>query len=464
MLRRKDILEKSERRTCMRKIMGKKFRYTAIFVALLISMTGCGEKKKIVEDDYGKVETATPGDVDINNGTDIDDVIEWKDEYVFDGNILSLDISTVDYSKKDVGVYKYNKAVISNDDRKNYLLKMTDGGIYNSDFDKLPKSVFETELEYRKNAYEYNRDKNMDDKLLSDLENQIAIAPDDFTKEDDFSKREYLIDYMDCIYYTLIGSYNEQKSGVSGIFMEPYQNEWISLLPAKYDLAGGTSAYCGAVKYSNYGDINNDCSMTKQEIEAACRSYLDRLGIEGFKVVGIKNLQWLIDGNFCGYYGYEAVLQRSFDNIPVSDSQHEYEEISENGEVYQNELSYGTECIFLYVDDRGVLSFQYNSMTENTRTITEHTALLDFESIKAVVTDRFANQYKDASGVNINYDSVSFCYVNVANPADMEEITAVPAWCFTNSDKKNPPLVINAIDGTVIDTTGDIFYMLEWGM
>lgn len=134
------------------------------------------------------------------------------------------------------------------------------------------------------------------------------------------------------------------------------------------------------------------------------------------------------------------------------------------GDTYNKKL-WSTEDIAIFVDDDGIVGFDYLVPLEVTDTVVEKSTLKNFDEIKdifeqMIVTMNAVNE-EDASygDVTIDIDSVKLRYTRISEKDSFDTGLLVPVWDFigTKTDQYGYEvhgailMSINAIDGSVID-------------
>ncbi len=134
------------------------------------------------------------------------------------------------------------------------------------------------------------------------------------------------------------------------------------------------------------------------------------------------------------------------------------------GDTYNKKL-WSTEDIAIFVDDDGIVGFDYLVPLEVTDTVVEKSTLKNFDEIKdifeqMVVTMNAVNEEDARYGdVTIDIDSVKLRYTRISEKDSFDTGLLVPVWDFigTKTDQYGNEvqdaiiMSVNAIDGTVID-------------
>ncbi len=129
------------------------------------------------------------------------------------------------------------------------------------------------------------------------------------------------------------------------------------------------------------------------------------------------------------------------------------------------------ESVAAVVDGEGnLLSFDWNAPYKVTETIASATTLLPYEEIQKTFETQMNRMfsYDEANGATLTLDSVQLGLFRIREKNNLEQGLLVPVWFFTGSvqnadahrgeygdgfvyDDLNPLLIINAIDGSIID-------------
>ena len=119
------------------------------------------------------------------------------------------------------------------------------------------------------------------------------------------------------------------------------------------------------------------------------------------------------------------------------------------GDTYNKKL-WSTEDVVVFVDDDGIVGFDYLVPLEVTDTVVEKSTLKNFDEVKEEASD---------GNVTIDIDSVKLRYTRISEKDSFDTGLLVPVWDFigTKTDQygyevQNAVIMsINAIDGSVID-------------
>ena len=125
--------------------------------------------------------------------------------------------------------------------------------------------------------------------------------------------------------------------------------------------------------------------------------------------------------------------------------------------------SWGNEEILVYVNDDGIVGFDYNYPMEIVETVVDKTQMKSFEDIQSIFEEMVAIKHATEWGHNtIQIDRVELRYYRISEADNFETGLLVPVWDFIGTKTfegnandviidNDSVLKINAIDGTVID-------------
>ena len=115
-------------------------------------------------------------------------------------------------------------------------------------------------------------------------------------------------------------------------------------------------------------------------------------------------------------------------------------------------------------DENGLCDFYWNFPLRVTEVVSDNCPLLPFDEIESIAKQQINRVYATEywSDASITITGVMLGLVRIAEPYQMDQALLVPVWCFFgtvekpgfytwNYDANEPLLMINAIDGTIID-------------
>lgn len=202
-----------------------------------------------------------------------------------------------------------------------------------------------------------------------------------------------------------------------------------------------------AVNNATYG--TPDILYTDEELEVLIADYIAKFGFEDF-AIGKRML---------------CLCMNSF--LPVSEQLEQpavgyayYLTREKNG--VQNDCGApgsGVECIRLYITAEGIVSSQFYHMYEISEEKENDTTLLEWAQIDEIFQNQVMEDYNNSGEIDKRYkkcNQIEFAYriTNIDGHMMM-----VPVWIYSAVDDylntKENIMIINAVDGTVIDDIAD---------
>ncbi len=212
----------------------------------------------------------------------------------------------------------------------------------------------------------------------------------------------------------------------------------------------------------------NLCEYSQEEAENLARDYVDGLGYGALSVVKSINtskqsLTYTADDEIVTEQieGYKIYFGRKYGGYSLTYTNENYWGYAAYGEysTFEGEQDWFsivdlTEYIGVYVDSQGICEVDVVCPLVEKNIATENAVLLDFEAMNDVaktVFQDYADNYKN----NFNIVELELGYAFVKENG---QIALVPAWYFFDDtygeDRqhyyRDPGLVINALDGTVL--------------
>jgi hypothetical protein len=225
----------------------------------------------------------------------------------------------------------------------------------------------------------------------------------------------------------------------------------------------------------NATDTLMGLSITRQEAQAKAEELFKELGINDFQLewaeakteIDIKNSAIPSDAEFvsdpdlkkCFAFHYSHI----YNGVPEINIQPCYGMESESGARYDRPWT--PEQIIIYVDDSGIVEFQWSSPGDIVRTINDNVQLKNFEEIKEIFGKQMFYQRTWAnSGTKNNKITIKTIRLNLmrVKMKDENRHYLLPVWDFigdwTRTEGSNDIstenvsfLTVNAIDGSVIN-------------
>ena len=216
-----------------------------------------------------------------------------------------------------------------------------------------------------------------------------------------------------------------------------------------------------------------DATISVDEAKAKAQELIDKLGLTDFACSDAGLYYECPDfRETTAERGYRKVYVvqylRQFDGVFVDNNSGDMMVDDWSGNDYVKKIWSG-ENIRVYVNDDGIVGFDYDTPLELTETVVEDSSIKSFDDIKqtfeSMVVANYANDGEDGLYTNITIDKVVLRYTRVSEQDSFSTGLMVPVWDFIGSAsnegesskyeavKDSVVLTINAIDGTIIDRT-----------
>lgn len=327
------------------------------------------------------------------------------------------------------------------------------------------KSEIEAEIAYYKNerAGALDNGESEDTLLWYDsqirfLETELELAPDAYKPAGDYTEERFLGSRNGMEYVLRLA----QSDG--GIFMKdsniihyrPYEGAASGIISEDEPYFAGYEGETG----------ENLCEIFEEQAAIAAE-FLDTCGITGLDSKKITELWWYYQnpaGDIIALErdGYVVTFERQIDHAPVFSGNLDWvDNIVHDGTRIQNP----GETASVLVDDNGVLEASWGVTYLPDGKEEEAAALLSWEELLEAANTNIADYYTRYPTQNyeeIEFNEVSLCYYMVAEKGSQNGFQCIPVWVFAQNDKmeEDSPaeyliqlVVINAMDGTVIDLT-----------
>lgn len=211
-------------------------------------------------------------------------------------------------------------------------------------------------------------------------------------------------------------------------------------------------------------------TISLQEAKNAADDFLDDMGICDFACE---------DGRLCNvdmsdgmrysdeYFGSRAYKKmyafkylRDIDGVLVSDQDSKLVD-GWQGDTYVK-MDWSSEYIMIYVDDSGVVKFDYESPIEITDTVVEKAKVKSFAEIKDTFEQMvLISQAEEDVNIEVQIDRVELVYARISEANSFDTGLIVPVWNFNGTviaegavklnEEDSNILSINAIDSSIID-------------
>lgn len=212
---------------------------------------------------------------------------------------------------------------------------------------------------------------------------------------------------------------------------------------------------------------NEPATLSEEEAREQADALLEQLGLTDYRCHdGGLYSEFPITESFAEEEGYRDIYSflymRSIDGVFVNNAAG-YKLVDEwRGEDYVKKL-WGNEAIVVGVNDSGVVLFKYLTPISIDETVVEKTSIKSFSEIKdtfeEMVVIENASEEETAT-VSIKVTDVRLVYTRISEKDSFDTGLIVPVWDFEGTvvneygdEKTGNILSINAIDGSVINTT-----------
>ncbi len=222
----------------------------------------------------------------------------------------------------------------------------------------------------------------------------------------------------------------------------------------------------------------NGCDLSEEEAEKIARKYVADMGMEYSVLTGTKNIEWfgipktgesLEESPTNGYvftyeYGLDDVSFVEFG----ADS--EYANLPANS-LKKEKIEYSMSArMNVYITDKGVIQIEVYNPVE-TVGVLENVELLPLETIQGIIKEQMQEKYESFRFYNFgeeanmhDYNAMELIYFRVKDKKNTGHYSYIPAWRLSGLIETGGlgvkmicnPVIINAIDGSVIDMYNEI--------
>ena len=221
----------------------------------------------------------------------------------------------------------------------------------------------------------------------------------------------------------------------------------------------------------------NECKMSKEEADKTARALLQKAGFSDLIQRRAQVLQWeefetdengepINDGvpgerfydGWCFNYG------QGVDGVAFYDFETSWQPVHGDGEEVISE-GYSEACdIDVYITDRGVVEVDFGCLLEF-MSVTPGVKLLPLDEIKNIMK----SEMKQLAEFNITkrkkytmkFEFLELVYYRVTNPENENQFTYIPAWRLRDHMGYEPPFVVNAMDGSVVDDWDETWKIIK---
>ena len=441
--------------------MKKKRLYVIAFACCLtLSMfSGCGKK----DVDYNVGED---GSSDGSGGEGLAGklgVPETIDESldVGDSGLTSLTIEATEVHMPDTDhmsvVYCTKNEMTA--ERKQEIAELLfdkDEGIYAYDYDNRIKSEIQAELDWCEEEREIEAAEGYDtswlDEYESELQSELASAPEQYPAAEDYEGDDYL------------GTYNGTEYKLS-----MYEDGNVYLIFNGDELQYRPTTVEGATDaYFTYDEDDTDmesnvCEMSETDAETLALTLLGELGVSDAVKKSVYPLEWVYygDSNVVSEEkdGYVFEFARSIDgatacdigvwNVLNLDTDDGYPDIP-------------VESFYVYVDSNGILELDFQDIFTPTGEVDSDIELLSFSELIEQANTSVAQYYTDypTDYAKIEFNGAYLTYY-ISIDEENDQYMYIPVWVFTEYEEyqdddwssyyPDQMVVLDARDGSYID-------------
>ncbi len=216
------------------------------------------------------------------------------------------------------------------------------------------------------------------------------------------------------------------------------------------------------------GKTVGEVNITKSEAVDKAQQTLRDLGVEGLTLVMAEKAQQYDRVDFevvsKGYYMFFRRTIKGMDTVYIG---------TRVGTDPDNEPEFippwKQEEIVMFISEHGIEYFYWGGLSEIKDTVSENVQLLSFEDIKQRIAQQIRYKHMwigDEQGavMSINVDRVVLGLAMISAKDNLEEGLLVPAWyalydTVLDGNDYEDALVLNAIDGSVIEPRLDAYMM-----
>lgn len=333
-----------------------------------------------------------------------------------DGKSIEIDVRVQVPSVKSLNVYAAKKKKIDTATRKSYLEKYNTGTLLAC-----------------KNDDPYSAG-------LGDLE----LVPNWEEHTGDYTDNYYGVEYRDREYFMYFNDADDFKWG-----------NMMTLLPMD-KITGTGSDYFITLNF-DASVTENVCALGQEDAISQAVAFANELTGQSFDVINTYPLVW---GDDTKANGYEIYLRRTIDGVPLDGNYYYWMNFMMHRyyDVYPN--AYGSlEKMHVYINDDGILGFQYIGMREEGELVAEDVKLLDFEKVKESLRIALIENV-DGMFSDLYLGTLELLYFPLWDTEEPERFTIIPVWRLLadeDADKAESVVMINAMDGSLIDIESNIF-------
>lgn len=495
-------------------------RKSKLWLMMLLLLVGCGKKnidysaddentvasnsEAITDEINEEASTENTASDILENDERFEEVIETK------GAKINVNADVLYDETEPVNTYKASMLTYDGKGLKDIADKLG-GTLYYFKEGMRPKELLEKYIQIQESIYESEEnylnilkgDPNASEeniqyeyevlekqrKKVNELKQEYENAPEEWVAATEYEDKSYALMYNEEM-YNLHTYENDRGFGMNII--------------GNHDIYSDDSAPGEEYRYKDISVHHQYMEYPESEIElkelASAEAFLDKLQLGEFKMVQYDHVEcyWVNDEtkeeavymNFYVFRFYRRLDGRIIDGkeyAPQTDADKNAELImsyEDDMEMHKNIYNDCYECVEVSVFDSQIQGMNYvgslsigEKTGQNVKTIglQEAKKIIHDELIKNPPEDNTSYNfyYHDENGDRIydlpedtivqNYGMLAFEYARVRDEKNLGEYMIIPVWCLWGykNDKVGPTcIIVNAIDGSVIDT-GDEFVIFK---
>jgi hypothetical protein len=330
------------------------------------------------------------------------------------------------------------------------------------------------------NEAEFIDDLKNENQFYSDLvekyEDMLEAAPEGRTATADYSEYNFIAE-KNGVNFTLKfidSSVAAEDEYISALLYDPTRYTYMRLAPENYgelcpdsvkNEEGEITCYAASEDMTD----ENICSITQEDAELTAEQFVNSLGFSGYEVTKTLPLAWYNyvseDEVLTAIDGYSVSLEPMVDGISLSEDEYSYDlcfayDDSGDGTHYGTNYDVNSD-IMVFVTDDGVVGM----FTENLFTITditENVPVISLDNVKDIMEDALKNDYDTyvqyQTGHSVKFKNLTLKYFRLKDDTSDDAYSFVPVWQLSDSKvDMQYCVVVNAIDGSVIDVGKEIY-------
>lgn len=436
----------------------KKYLYL-ILTLCVVSLTGCGKQEVNYAEENTTEEVQTTSTEEVASGTiqeilGINDEYKWKETVETDGGSAKVDAEIRIEVDGELSTLRAEKHYYSAEEKKQVLEHFFEPESIQVDRDTYPTKElllkkleqYETALEEVQSSEESSisedeitminneKQKLMDRMSEAPAYNEVAEEVADYSEN-------YYKGFMNGLEYSLIFDINEEENR-SGWTLQA--KDYSDFLTSNEDILAWQAAY--------WNEEANQCRMTQDEAEDCAEKIFNELGFTGLKRSNMQLVEWNLGNGEMetnGYYfEYTLDINGEFRGSGALFSAG----VAWGGyiDTTKEEMPYDEAMVSIMINDAGIIRIECKGIVDAGEVSPVN--LLSYDQIK----ECFRSVLPAQTGGMDKWTQLTLCYVRLSGLDNPDAYTYVPAWKMTNYGAL-PAIMLNAIDGTLIDMQNDIY-------